>query len=691
MIELTSITFDGTTESGQFHGSLKLDPGLNVISAKNAYGKTLAMVGIPWCLGLEPMFGLQNNDSSRFPSALRDMVKLGSSREVQVTSSSVCLSMKRDDGALLSISRQIKGSNLEVVEVVERGEQERRSTLRARQHTMADETGGLQRFLFEWMGLPHTQLMTLKGVQSELYLENLAPLFYVDQSEGWTDLQALQVYRYQIQEVAEAAVEYLLGAEQALSARLLRQQVVSTNARLKSEAEALAAQVAEFFRANGWTLNLSTHGSPADIAKRWAKRSLSKIAREDFNMDAAAERIHLDAVRTALQSELTSEPVGGLERGPASQASQQTIELKTRRHELREMLRVSLMQLEEQSNLLRTIEHRMQSTKDVLRLKTQGIGRLNLVECPTCHRELDHASFELTEQSAEAVEAHIETLTKQRLALRNNIVALEAQITRLNHELALLEEQLLAANRVLDSVNLSLGSGRERLAKVALELSVAERKLETLSKFTEGLAAYEARVSRWLEAVTTATEEYPNQNDLPERLRVFTDKFRDQLIALGHSAVTRATSKNLAFDERYVPYLGSRRLRSLGSASDHPRLVAAYVLALAEASREKKGPHPGFILLDEPLQQNPDLKHRNLMLNFFEQTASTTKNQVIVTTSLDPEELTRLRKARVHVNALSGDQFLKLVRPVKEGTEPRNQKAEITKEETVAGSKSAPR
>jgi DNA repair ATPase RecN len=32
----------------------KLDPGLNVLSAENAYGKTLAMTAIPWCLGLEP-------------------------------------------------------------------------------------------------------------------------------------------------------------------------------------------------------------------------------------------------------------------------------------------------------------------------------------------------------------------------------------------------------------------------------------------------------------------------------------------------------------------------------------------------------------------------------------------------------------------------------------------------------------
>jgi hypothetical protein len=133
---------------------------------------------------------------------------------------------------------------------------------------------------------------------------------------------------------------------------------------------------------------------------------------------------------------------------------------------------------------------------------------------------------------------------------------------------------------------------------------------------------------------------------------------------------TRSNAKNVGFDERYIPYLETRRLRSLGSASDHARLVAAYVLALAEASREKSGPHPGIVVLDEPLQQNPDPKHRELMLRFFEQTAASTKSQVIVTTSLGADELAQLRKAGVQARALPGKHFLQPLPAEKPAPEP---------------------
>lgn len=670
MIEITSIEVEGVTSRGSFRGALPLSSGLNLLSAENAYGKSLAMTAIPWCLGLETMFGLQNNDPSRFPPAVRDVVALGNARQVEVLSSVARIGLRRDDGASLTLSRSIKGVDLEIVDVVEGGPSPRTSRLRARRETMVDGTGGLQHFLFKWMRLPHAPLMTLKGTVAELYLENLAPLFFIDQNEGWTDLQALQVYRYQIQEVGEAAVEYLLGAEGALSTRFRRQERVSLDARLKGEAENLATQTVEFFREQGWDLKWSTFGSPADIAKRWSARSLATIAREDFHMDPAAERARLEATIAALRKALSSDPIGSLEAAPSSQASQQVVELKTRRHQLRSTLRDSRMQLADQRALLLTTEHRIHSSKDVLRLKTLGIGRLDTVECPTCHRDLDPSTFDLTEQSVESVGAQVESLQKQRAALLNNIQSLESELASFEHKLSVVDAQLLSADRALESVNRAVGTARERFAKIASDLASAERKLDALSAFTKQLAELEAKVTRWLAEVRAGTDAAVEETDLSVRVDKFAEKLREQLLALGFSAVTKTNAKNVLFDERYVPYLGPRRLRSLGSASDHARLVAAYVLALAEASRAKTGPHPGIVVLDEPLQQNPDPKHRELMLRFFEATAATTKNQVIVTTSLRPDELAQLRKAGVRVNALPGRHFLQPKPAEKSVTEP---------------------
>ena len=72
MIRLVDVTVHGVSDLGPFEGSLAFVPGLQVISAHNRFGKSLAVTSIAWCLGLERMFGLQDNDPARFAVAVRD-------------------------------------------------------------------------------------------------------------------------------------------------------------------------------------------------------------------------------------------------------------------------------------------------------------------------------------------------------------------------------------------------------------------------------------------------------------------------------------------------------------------------------------------------------------------------------------------------------------------------------------------
>jgi energy-coupling factor transporter ATP-binding protein EcfA2 len=112
----------------------------------------------------------------------------------------------------------------------------------------------------------------------------------------------------------------------------------------------------------------------------------------------------------------------------------------------------------------------------------------------------------------------------------------------------------------------------------------------------------------------------------------------------------------------YVPYLDTRQLRSLGSASDHSRLTTAYALALAAAGTRPTGLHPGLVLLDEPLQQNPDPKHRTRFMQFLgKDLARTASFQTVIFTSLRTDEVTRLRKEGVNVQTPAGKKWLQLL------------------------------
>ena len=172
----------------------------------------------------------------------------------------------------------------------------------------------------------------------------------------------------------------------------------------------------------------------------------------------------------------------------------------------------------------------------------------------------------------------------------------------------------------------------------------------------------QTQINTWISKAGDAEPVTTENADLDRRRKEFTRRLLELLTALGHSAVLSQPEPDLHLDDHYIPYLGPRRLRSLGSASDHSRLVAAYVLALAVASEAKGGLHPGFVVLDEPLQQNPDETHRNLFIEFLtSETAKALKVQTIVFTWLHEPELARLREKGVNVITPESDHFLQLI------------------------------
>ena len=283
MIRIVDITVRGMSALGEFSGSFQFGSGLQVISAHNRFGKSLAVTSIAWCLGLERMFGLQDNDPARFPVAVREVVDFLGETDVLVVESRAAITLERTGGEQLRLTRDIKGdaANVVVEELGANGSTARTSTLLARKRTMKDEAAGLQNFVFAWCGLPRTPVLDNRGEPSELYLENIAPLFYIEQNEGWTDLQALQVHRYGLLEVSDIAVEYLLGAVEAIEARFAKQTVAARKAKLKAEAETIAASVDTLFHRHGWITPWSDHGTVDTVAERWRARSLVATLKEN--------------------------------------------------------------------------------------------------------------------------------------------------------------------------------------------------------------------------------------------------------------------------------------------------------------------------------------------------------------------------------------------------------------------------
>jgi hypothetical protein len=183
-------------------------------------------------------------------------------------------------------------------------------------------------------------------------------------------------------------------------------------------------------------------------------------------------------------------------------------------------------------------------------------------------------------------------------------------------------------------------------------LADVERTIHTL----------EADIKQWIRLASGLKAAKENLRDTENRVQVFRNKLYGSLKAFGHGALHHATEKSLTFDDEYTPYLDNRRLRSIGSSSDQARLIAAYSVGLALASEQLNGLHPGFVLMDEPLQQNPDDRHRELFLQFLKNgLAPDVRTQVIVFTYLQKKELEIASRGKAHIQAFNDDHFLKLV------------------------------
>jgi DNA repair exonuclease SbcCD ATPase subunit len=267
----------------------------------------------------------------------------------------------------------------------------------------------------------------------------------------------------------------------------------------------------------------------------------------------------------------------------------------------------------------------------------------------------------LTSQSAESVAVHIEALKRDRELMRKNKDSLDASIKQTGANISELDSQLRDADRALTTLTNAVGPVREQLAATASSLAATERELERLEDASKDIDEIQASIDRWIKDATSFEAALTSAPHIQPRKQAFLEALKKYLVALGHSAVRRDNSHLLSLDEQYVPFMDGRRLRGLGSASDQSRLVAAYSLALAAASQQVHGKHPGFLVLDEPLQQNPDEKHQELFLTFLErELAQQSKFQTVIFTWLSDKEIARLRAHNTNVITPSGNHFLQL-------------------------------
>nr|WP_158620050.1 ATP-binding protein [Corallococcus sicarius] len=659
MINLVRAGVSGDSEYGPFQGTLSFEAGLQVITGKNGYGKSLSVSAVAWCLGLEPMFGLQRNDPSIFPEGARSQFLLESGKPSKVIHSHAFVEMSFGNERAI-VRRAITGGVPGRVEVEFPASGVRRTLIAG---SMADSAGGFQAALFKWAGLPVADVMTPTGATASLYIENLAPLFFLEQREGWSELQNLQIVRYRQLEVGEAAIEYILGLNHRLTQRRVRQSAELGQRRVKDELAAWSDRVKQLAAEYGWDADIPTRGDVLEWARRYREFKLNDYFAQSFGWTFKAEHERLTSLAGQLQKRLNSTTELKASDAAAAEASSKVINLKHAIHEKQQQIETLRTQRSAQTEVLEATKARIQSAEDLTRLKRENIGVLDTAECPTCHSLISPEKFDLHEQAASTVGAYIAASRRDADALRSALNDAAVTLQKLTNEIREMEQTYASSIRFLKLMNDAGTPAAEGVAELAARILNTERELDRARSLANRLSDLQAELEQWCARVLSTDPAKNERSEIERENRVvseFTSTFKSLLLDLGHSEAVHVID-DVHLDDRYVPMAGQRRLRSLGSASDQPRLILAYCWALLEVALKSGGNHPGFLLADEPLQQNPDHEHRESWCDFLAAQAQRQTGQVIILTSLKPDEIKKLRGKGVAITELREQHLLKLV------------------------------
>jgi hypothetical protein len=482
---------------------------------------------------------------------------LPDAQNVRVLSSEAQLTIHRQDGEQLELTRGITHDRNKVRITRRAVGGTSQMTLLTGPGSMVEEATGFQRFLFEWLGWPPKKITTFDGSDAYIYLENLAPLFYIEQEEGWTEIQARQIGRYGQQQIRELSVEYLLGALDTVDQRVMRQRAATLDSTLRTTARALAERASQIFLKQGWAVDWSGNGSVKEIEARWSNQTLQEALQRHAEIDIAKQRAIARERVVALRRILTKDPVDPSNMSAASSASQLVVDLKQRRHKLNSELRTLRGQYSDSEHLLDGLVHRIRTATDVHRLKTTGVGRLAHLECPTCHRELDIDAFHLTEQTALEVQAHIEALKRDRALTRQTLDAIGTTIRATEAEIARLDSEFHSVQRTLEDVSASVGPVREQIVHAAANLAAQERLIEKLDETAAEIKELQTAIDAWLMNAKAARMQGGAGTDIEHRTSVFNRALGQYLLALGHSATENRGVDTLRLDQAASPAASS--------------------------------------------------------------------------------------------------------------------------------------
>lgn len=624
MLRINAVKLEINTVAGLFGAELNFTTGLNIIRGDNTTGKSSVFRSILYGLGLEELLGGKN--ASVMPYVFREHVEYEGS-EYKVTQSFIYLEFSNGESTVTT-KRSIvcEGRMPQLVEVImgeyltENGEYEIKSMWVHDAGGASNEDYGFHLFLQEFIGWDLPEVMNSRGEESQLYMQQIAPTFIIEQFAGWTDFLATMPY-YNLRNAEGRSIEFLLNLDVAENEKSKR--YIQIQKRIIEEKWNSLFDRAKTYAQKGAAILKGIDSKPS-ILNDIGNISLS-IIKDDISYSLIDYIEELKEEHNKLESSQMPTVGQNLNRNERllGKYTEQYNSFSLQVDVFSPQINLDKSRLKNYQKQLSEISDDLRRNKDILKLNTLGAS-INMPTaknlCPICKTDIRNLSLlpeevketpmqleeniSYLEAQKKMVEVYIEGQKKLIQDKESRLDLMLGRISELRQLIRNTKKELIADDRLPSEVEiekrLNIKHKIDFYTKLIDDFDELKKEILFLSKDWEKLKSKEASLP---------TDFFSSEDR--KKLSDLNSKFSYLLNTFGYTSQSGSRIKISL--ENYLPVIETRineektkqyTIKYDSSGSDFVRAIWAYTCALKKVGDAYATNHPNLLILDEPQQQS---------------------------------------------------------------------------------------
>ena len=653
MISINHICLRSITLEHTFGADIRLTNGLNVIQADNTSGKSTCLQAIIYGLGLERSLG--PSLKVPLPYAMREQIQLNKNSEEyeDVIQSYVMLELVNHVGDIVTLRREIMGGEQKLVKTWQgrtldgrqEGDDQKDYFLHDQGSAVRDD--GFHAYLTRFAGWDLPNVPRYDGTECPLYIETLFPMFFVEQKRGWSTIQGPLPTFFRIQDLARRVMEFICDLDVGKVRRRkteLRKQVAHVEQRWKDKRDDLTGSANSLVRVLGLPQLPSaefSHGNDVRLSVYYRDNWLSLDAvSADMEERAATldnlELTNVDEAQLRVKERLFT-------------AEDRNAELTTQRLVLRQDYQLAHAEKQSLEKRIDALKIDLDKNRDAEKLQKLGsvIGKITSDNsCPTCHQVVSRELLPVSDVQSMGLVENIAFIRSQLDLYKSMLSTSEATLQGIRIRDRSIDDELFDVratirglkNDLLRPSSHPIRSELEELVRLQSRLEFwrsLQEKIDgsldemcqissdwvLLTQENKSLGSDELTTKDKIKVKTMQTtmqallQSFGFDSFMPEEISLSEDNFRPQI--LKHDSDGELIERDIGFE---------------ASASDGIRLKWAYYLSLIHLSQSFESNHLGFVVFDEPGQQQMENVDLSTFLSWTSKNIGS-DHQMIVSTS----------------------------------------------------------